>query len=349
MTPERISAEALTGFATAALIRVGFRDTDAKIAAEVVVEADLRGVDSHGVRVLAARVTEIKAGLIDPHARPVLLKKDGATALFDGRHGYGPLLCASVLETATEIAAASGIGMVLLKNSSHWGCPAYYSRWMAARGCIGIGLTNVHPVMPLWGSNAPSIGNNPMTIAAPRRDQEPIVLDMAMQQVSWGGLRLAAEKAEKLPGPWGYDSDGRPTDDPAEILKSNRVRPIGDHKGSGLAFTVEILTGVVAAGLIGPDIALQMQAKGPVDYSQTFVAIRADRMVPIDRYYDQIERLYQSAKSAPLADGFSEILLPGDRSNRCMEERRRHGIPVAPMCRAIEQIATDCGIAPPWH
>jgi LDH2 family malate/lactate/ureidoglycolate dehydrogenase len=347
--PERISAEALTTFAAAALRRVGFREADAELAAEVVVEADLRGVDSHGVRVLAGRVAEIKAGLIDPRARPLLLKRGGAMAQFDGQHGYGPLLCASVLETATELADANGIGMVLLKNSSHWGCPAYYSRWMAARGCIGIGLTNTHPVMPLWGSSAPSIGNNPLTIAAPRRDREPIVLDMAMQQVAWGGLRLAAEKGEKLAGPWGYDMDGRPTDDPAEILKSNRVRPMGDHKGSGLAFMIEILTGVISAGLIAADIGERMSAKQPVDYSQTFIAIRPDRFMTIDRYHDQVERLCQAAKAAPLASGFAEISLPGDRSNRSVEERRRLGIPIAPLRSAIERIAGDCALPLPWQ
>lgn len=348
MTPDRISGAVLAGFAGAALASRGFRESDAALAADVVVEADLRGVDSHGVRVLAGRIADINAGLIDPRAQPRLVKREGSLAVFDGEHGYGPHLCASILPTVTEIAAAQGIGMVFLRNSSHWGCPGYYGRWIAKNGCIGIGFTNTSPAMPLWGSSTPSIGNNPLTIGAPRRGQEPIVIDMAMQQIAWGRLRLAAERSERLPGLWGYDSNGAETDDPAEIVRSNRVRPMGDHKGSGLAFMIEILTSILSGGLIGSDMGERIAAGRPTDFSQAFVAIRPDRMIPLDAYYDQVERLYQAARRAPLADGFSEILLPGDRSNRCMEERLRLGIPVPPIRAAVERIASDCGIPLPW-
>jgi LDH2 family malate/lactate/ureidoglycolate dehydrogenase len=346
-SPERISAEALTRFVVTALMACGLSETDAATASEVVVEADLRGVDSHGVRVLANRAAEMKAGKIDPLALPRRLEQRGATAQFDGGHGYGPLLCVRVLPTAAELAATQGIGLVLLKNSSHWGCPAYYTRWLARHGCIGIGLTNTHLVMPLWGSSEPSVGNNPMTIAAPRREHEPIVLDIAMQQIAWGGLRLAAEKGERLPGAWGYDTDGRPTDDPAAIVKSQRVRPMGDHKGSGLAFMIDILTGVIAGGLLSSDVSAEMEIGRPVGYSQTFIAIRPDRLMPMGTYYDQVERLYATAKRAPRASEFSEIMLPGDRSNRTMAERVRAGIPLGPIRAAVEEIARICAIEPP--
>jgi LDH2 family malate/lactate/ureidoglycolate dehydrogenase len=344
----RVSEARLQEFVERILTAVGLSEKNASITASVIVEADLRGVDSHGVRALGARVADMEAGRINATAAPELIQETGATALFDGHHGYGPFLCATVLEKAIEKAKTFGIGMVLIKNSSHWGCPAYYSRKMARDGFVGIAITNTNPAMPLWGASVKSIGNNPLTIAVPRKDLEPIVLDMAMQQIAWGKLGLLAEAGKKVPGLWGYDMQGTPTDDPREIIESGRVRPMGDYKGSGLAVMLEVLTGILSSGSTCYELGEKTRIGEPAHYSQTFIAIRPDLFMSREEYYDRVEVFYRTAKASPVAYGVDEILLPGDRSNSCMLERRRNGIPLTHIRTTVESLANKYNVCLPW-
>jgi L-2-hydroxycarboxylate dehydrogenase (NAD+) len=345
--PERIAEGALKDFVVSVLRRLGIELSDARQAADVIVEADLRGVETHGVNALAGRYAELESGAIAATAWPSEVGRYGSIIAFDGHHGYGPVLIPRILPTVAEAARSHGIALVTLRNTSHWGCPAYYSRWLAGEGLIGNAVSNTNPAMPIWGSAAKSVGNNPLTIAAPRRDREPLVLDISMQQISWGGIAQAKADGRRLPGHWGYDMFGQPTDDPGEVVASGRVRPMGDHKGSGLAFMFEILTGVLAAGAICFEVGKHTAAGRPAHYSQTLIAIKPDAIDTADGYFSHVEALCEGAHAAPLAAGFTELLLPGERSTRTMAERRRNGIPIARLRAAIEKLAVACQIAPP--
>lgn len=322
-----------------ALRKLGFSKSDIERTADVIIEADLRGVDSHGVRAFASRLADLTAGRIKVNERPALITEYGSIALYDGRHGYGPLLCSDVASRTTELAERYGIGMVLLRRSSHWGCPAYYSRAMAAKNFIGIAISNTNLAMPLWGSSEKSVGNNPITIAAPRAAAEPVVLDIAMQKIAWGRVQLAREEGRVLPGNWGYDASGSETSDPAAIIASGRVRPMGDYKGSGLAFMLEILTGVLSGGSISAEISQHTTAGAPANYCQTFIAIRTDAVGGRAEYEKAIEHLYATSKAASKVDGISEVLLPGDQSNAVLRERRANGIPVTRLREAVVRIS----------
>jgi 3-dehydro-L-gulonate 2-dehydrogenase len=339
MSDERISESALKAFLLTVLSRAGFDDEAAGRAVDVFVEADLRGVESHGVAGLPNRVKTIAEGKLNPNARPTLARQFGGTALFDGHQGFGPVLCSIVIETTVELAEEHGIGLVALRDSSHWSCPAYYARWMAKQGFIGLAMTNTNPGMPLYGSSEKSVTNAPYAVAAPHRGHEPIVLDMSLQQVSWSGMKLFADDGKKLPGLWGYDEQGKETDDPAVIARTGRVKPIGDYKGSGFAFMQEILTGVLGAGMISAQIGT-MTAKGePAHYTQTFIAIRPDLFTAREDYDRRLDELYHAAKAAPLAEGFTEINLPGDRSNAALADRSRNGIPLRRIRKALDELA----------
>ena len=348
MSSTTASETRLKAFVVAVLEKVGTGTENAQRAAEVIVEADLRGVDSHGVNSLGNRVKDLQAGRIVASAVPSEIGAHGALALFDGHHGYGPILCSGVLPAAIVRAEEYGMGMVLLRNSSHWGCPAYYSRWMAERGVIGIAISNTNPAMPLWGSSAKSIGNNPITIAAPRRGSDPVVLDMSMQQISWGSLGLAKQEGRRLLRNWGYDEEGNETDDAAVIIRSGRVKPMGEHKGSGLAFMLEILTGVMSAGAVCYEVGAKTAAGEPAYYSQSFIAIKPDLFAGSEGYFDKLETLYETAKKAPLAEGFNQIALPGDRSNETMATRRRDGIPLGRIRATVEALSSQFDLPLPW-
>lgn len=343
-----ISETALKSFLVQALLRAGFDDEAARRSVNVFVEADLRGVDSHGVAGLPGRLKAIAAGKLNANARPTLVREFGATALYDGHQGFGPLLCSIVIETAVELGDRHGIGLVALRDSSHWSCPAYYVRWMAEQGMIGIAMTNTNPGMPLHGSAAKSVTNAPYAIAAPRDGHEPVVLDMSLQMISWSGMKHYAEDGRRLPGPWGYDEEGNETDDPSVIARTGRVKPIGAYKGSGFAFMQEILTGVLGAGLISTQIAAMTARGEPAHYSQTFIAIRPDIFGTREQYDRRMQTLYEASKAAPLAAGFSEINLPGDRSNAYLAARRADGIPLKRIRKALDEIARTYELPIPY-
>jgi LDH2 family malate/lactate/ureidoglycolate dehydrogenase len=329
-------------------MRLGFSWQGAGRTAAVVVEADLRGVHSHGVRLLGEHLPQIRRGTINPAATAELIRESGATALYDGHHGYGPDLCASVLDRLIDLGRTFGIGLVSIRNSSHWGCPAYYTRRIAHSGLIGIGMTNTSPAMPIWGSSAKSVGNNPLTIAAPRPGGEPIVLDMAMQVASWGKIALAARSEAKLPPGAGFDRSGHPTEDAQEILRSGRARPVGDYKGSGLAVMMEILTGIMAAGQSCFAVGRALAEGSHQHKTQTFIAIQVGVFASRDTYAKSLAAFCRETTHAPLAEGFSAIMLPGDRSNELLAERRQNGIPVTESMRVgIDRIAEASGVANP--
>jgi LDH2 family malate/lactate/ureidoglycolate dehydrogenase len=344
---DRVAERVLKAFVTSVLGRLGIGASDAAQAADVVIEADLRGVETHGINALANRYADLQSGAIVATALPSEVRRCGSVVAFEGHHGYGPVLIPRILPTAADAAGSHGIGLVTLRNTSHWGCPAYYSRWLAHQGLIGIAISNTTPAMPLWGSSAKSVGNNSLTIAAPRRLCEPLVLDISMQQLSWGGLAQAKADGRRLAGHWGYDTAGQPTDDTAEIIASGRVRPMGDHKGSGLAFMFEILTGILAAGATCFEVGRHHAAGRPAHYSQTFIAVRPDAVDTVDGYFSHLETLCDGGHAAPVAPGFAELLLPGERSSRTMAERRRHGIPIRRLRTAIEKLAAASQIPPP--
>ncbi|HEV7717416.1 MAG TPA: Ldh family oxidoreductase [Arsenicitalea sp.] len=348
MAGDTISEHTLKRFLMTVLERAGVNADAARRAVDVFVEADMRGIESHGVAGLPNRVLQIAEGKLNANATPTLVRQIGATALFDGHQGFGPVLCSIVIETAVKLAAEHGIGLVAIRDSSHWACPAYYSRWMALQGFIGMSMTNTNPGMPLWGSSEKSVTNSPYAVAAPHRGHEPIVLDMSLQQVSWSGMKLAADDGVKLPGLWGYDEQGKETDDPVVIARTGRVKPIGDYKGSGFAFMQEILTGVLGAGMISAQIGAMTQKGEPAHYSQTFIAIRPDLFATGDEYAAHIDLLYETAKQAPLAEGFSDINLPGDRSNATLAVRRRDGIPLKRIRKALEEFSATYNLPQPW-
>lgn len=345
--PEVVSANELTKFIRAVLEAVGLPAENATLAADVVVEGDLRGVDSHGTNMLNVWLGDLKAGRISPTAQPEEIKRFGAMAWYDGKQGYAPAQIPTVLPDLLERAEAFGIAATFLRDTSHWGCPAYYSRWMARRGFYGIAVTNTNPGMPLWGSSARSVGNNPLTIAAPRRDAEPIVLDMAMQQIAWGALKIAQQEGRTLPGPWGFDEEGAETNDPAVINRSGRVRPVGDHKGSGLAFMLEILTGIMSGGLVNFEVGEKSKSSEPAHYCNAFIAIKPDLLSGTESYFDKVATLYETSKKAPLAAGFDQIRLPGDQSNETLAKRSRDGIPTKRIRAALDGLSQATNVPLP--
>jgi len=308
---------------------VGASEEHACISAEVMVEANLCGVDSHGVRMLPGFVTLARNGKINPRGKIEVIKETPVIAHLNASLAPGHVVSVQAMKMAVKKAKTSGIGFVLVRNSTHWGRAAYYPMLAAREGCAGICFVNTESNMPYWGTRAPRIGNNPLSIGVPRASGEPVVLDMAMSQAAFFKIVLYNREGKKVPLGWGVDEQGRPTDDPAAILKSRRLVPTGQHKGSGLALMIDILTGILSGGMFCGE--LLGEAKGmphATAYAQAFLAIDIASFLPLEVFKQRVDELVAYVKGGPPAEGFSEINVPGERSWRERALREKAGIPL---------------------
>lgn len=313
--------------------RVGFSARDAAVVADVIIDADVHGVHSHGVRLLSRLAPAIERGVVDARGRPELAIDRGVTGVVDGHHAFGPVVCTFAVDHVVERCARFGLAAVAVRNSSHWGQPAFYARRAAARGVVLWAVSNSASAMPLWGAARKSVGNNPTAFGVPRADGEPIVLDVSMQQAAWGKLGVYADAGEQLPEAWGYDEEGRPTTDPAAIRASGRIRPMGDHKGSGLAVVFEALTGGLAASLHSGEVTASMEAGGHELKSQLFVAFDPDAFGGRDGFERTVAAFAGAAGGLEPAPGFDRVRLPGEGAAAHRIRHEETGIPLIPAVR----------------
>lgn len=319
----------LIAFVEQAYRSAGAPQEYARTAAEVMVEANLCGVDSHGVRMLPGFMSLVRGGKINPQGKIEVIKETPVIAHLEANLAPGNVVSVQAMKMAVEKAKASGIGFVLVRNSTHWGRAASYPVRAAREGCIGICFVNTESNMPYWGTREPRIGNNPLSIGAPRASGEPVVLDMAMSQAAFFKIVLYHREGKKVPPGWGVDAQGQTTDDPAKILKSRRLVPTGQHKGSGLALMIDILTGILSGGMFCGE--LLGEAKGmphATGYGQAFIAIDIASFLPLEVFQRRVDELVSYVKAGPLAEGFTEIHIPGERSWKERALREKDGIPL---------------------
>lgn len=324
----------------------GASEENARISAEVMVESNLCGVDSHGVRMLPGFIILARNGKMNLKGKIGVIKETPVIAHLDGGLAPGHVVSVQAMKMAVKKAKNSGVGFVLVRNSTHWGRAAYYPVLAAREGCAGICFVNTESNMPYWGTRAPRIGNNPLSIGVPRASGEPVVLDMAMSQAAFFKIVLYNREGKRVPMGWGVDEKGQPTDDPAAILKSRRLVPAGQHKGSGLALMIDILTGVLSGGMFCGE--LLGEAKGmphATAYAQAFVAIDIASFLPLEVFKQRVDELVAYVKNGPLAEGFSEVHIPGERSWRERALREKVGIPLDEITLGeLRALATQLGI-----
>jgi LDH2 family malate/lactate/ureidoglycolate dehydrogenase len=339
--PARLRAEVLLDFAAACFVAAGMRPDDAALVADSLVAAELRGVTSHGLIRLPVYLANLKAGSVDPTARPVLVADGPAVATLDGRGAMGQVASKLGMEIAIERARGNGIAAVAVRNSNHFGAGAYWAMLALPHNMIGIAMTNGAVAMAPTGGVTPLLGNNPLAVASPAGAAYPIVLDMAMTTVARGWIKLAALRDQPLPDGWALDAWGRPTNDPNAALDGS-LTPVGGYKGYGLAIVVELLTGALAGAALGPALENRGFTAGsgsePVrtpaheiggsGTGHFFAAVDIARFMPLDQYTARVDALVQTMKLAELADGVASILLPGEREHQAEQARRAEGISI---------------------
>lgn len=319
-----IPASELVQFVEAILTAAGVPEHKSSIAALSLVDANLRGVDSHGILLVPRYVDKIRAAEVDVNADGAVLSESGACLLFDGENGVGQWISDQCCDHAVRIARNVGIGMVVARDSNHFGAAAWWARKIRDHGMIGIVFCNASPLVPPWQGKQGRIGTNPICMAAPG----PWLLDMATTTVAANRIfKEVVNGREQIPAGWALDAEGVPTTSAAAAVKG-LLMPLGGYKGSGLGMMVEILCAVLAGTAMANEVGGVRIAGKPSRTSQTFLAIDIARFMPVEQFTARLEKLVETIKSTPPAQGYSEVLVAGDPEWRMEAHRRLHGIPV---------------------
>jgi LDH2 family malate/lactate/ureidoglycolate dehydrogenase len=319
-----VSAEDLASWAAGLLEAAAFPAPTARLVAESLVAANLRGVDSHGVQLLPYYIEQVERGDMLASAEGRILMESGACLLYDGANGCGQEIAAVCCEHAVRLARLHGISMVTARESNHFGAAAYWGQKISGAGLIGIVMCNASPIVAPWQGRQPRLGTNPICVSAPG----PWLLDMATTTVANNRiLKALMNDEETIPAGWAVDSDGAPTTNTDAAIRGMPM-PLGGYKGSGLAMMVELLCGALSGGAMSVDVGgIRLEGK-PTRTSQTFIAIDAGRFMPAEEFSRRVEWLVDTVKSAAPAKGYGEVMVAGDPEWHTEAARRQSGIPI---------------------
>ena len=341
-----VSAAALEAFVTKLLCALGAPKHKAKLVATSLVSANLRGVDSHGVHLLPEYAKHFRNGNIRPEADGHVISESGACLLYDGEHGIGQWISYVCCQHAVRLARQYGLGMVVARNSNHFGAAAFWGQTISAHGMIAIVMCNASPSVPPWQGREGRIGTNPICVAVPSQGSGAWLLDMATTTVAMNKIRQAYANGQKtIPYGWAMDRDGVPTTSVEEAIRG-WLMPLGGYKGSGLGMMVEILCAVLSGGPMATAVGGIYHLDRKMGTSQTFIAIDVQRFLPLDEFQRRMEHLIRVVKSAPVAKGYSEILVAGDPEARAEQLRRQSGIPIDEATwDRLARLAQELGVA----
>lgn len=350
-------AEALHEFCTRVFIYFGLSKSDAVQAADVIVAADLRGIDSHGVARMDSYVGQLSDGLINPKPQIKLLRSTPSTATVDGDNGLGLVVGQRANQMAIELAQQAGSGWVAVMNTNHYGIAGYYVLKAVTHDMIGWAMTNTSAIVaPLWGMER-MLGTNPIAIAFPGKKEPAIVIDMATCTAAYGKIEMALRKGEKIPEGWAMDNRGYVTTNPADVMAGGALLPLGSererggHKGYCLAIMVDLLSGALSGANWGPfatpfavhqAIPKRRVGKG---IGHFFGAMRIDGFIDADAFKSQVDDYIHVFRAAKPAPGTSGPLIPGDPEREAERIRRDNGVPlILPVIEELRSISKKTGV-----
>jgi LDH2 family malate/lactate/ureidoglycolate dehydrogenase len=326
----------------------GVPEEDARTVTDTFLETNLRGVDTHGVRLIPAYIRRLREGGVNPSPNIRSVSDLGSTVRLDGDNGLGQVVGCYAMRTAMERAAKHGIGMVVAGKTSHIGAASYYTRMPLKQRMAGFATSNNLPSLFVWGGLKRAISNPPFSISFPSRET-PFVLDICLGTVAWNKIYMRLQDGEDIPEGWAWDPDGKPTTNAEQAAKGSII-PIGGHKGSSLTLAVDLFTGVLGGFAFADRVgALLTNDRDPENSSCLMMAINVGGILGPE-VLERAEQLITWCKDSPLADGFSEILMPGEPEEKIRVQRLREGIPVSPDdVEALRELGEESGLEVPFR
>lgn len=323
ITLVRVPVDQLETFTLNAFMAMGVSEAEARYCARGLMQSELRCLpgQGQGVRRLPVYYERISNGWIIPGAPFEIVRESPALALVDGHNGLGSVMAQKAMELAIQKAKISGVGTVIVRNSTHFGSSAVPARLAVEQDCIGVAMTNAGPEMAPWGAASGVVGTNPWGIAAPTGGDFPVVLDIALTTAGKGMMQWYQREGRKMPLDWALTPDGEETDDPAAAMKG-ALLGIGQHKGYGLSLMTDVLTGVLSGGGFG---LVPYSNPAKQDVSHLMMAIDIAWFMPVDEFKARMDQFIHDVKSARLRPGFEEILVPGEIDYRREQDYRANG------------------------
>jgi (2R)-3-sulfolactate dehydrogenase (NADP+) len=309
--------------ACGALERAGAHPRMAQAAATHLVRAEEQGLATHGLSRVPFYCAMLRKGRADGAAVPSLAAERGGACLIDNQDGLPYVSVDWAIRELIERARRNGIGYAGIRNSAHVGVLGLHLLPAAQAGLVGLGFTNSPAAIPAWGGKRALFGTNPVAAVFPRKNADPIVIDLALTTVVRGKIMMAMRKGEKIPQGWALDRHGRPTTDPKEAIEHGSLFPIGGAKGAMLALMFELLCASLTGAAIGPEADSFFAEEGNRPrIGQSFIAIDPAGLAGMDKYAERVETVV----SAMLADG--EVRLPGERRFASEKIARANGIEI---------------------
>jgi LDH2 family malate/lactate/ureidoglycolate dehydrogenase len=352
-----ISESALRSFTENIFTAMGCSMEHARLAADVLLKSDLRGIDSHGVARLNGyvRLWEKKRINTSPDIR--IVHQTATTATVDGDAGLGLVVAPFAMQVAIEKAMQYGSGWVSVRNSNHFGIAGYHALMAAEKDMIGFAMTNASPLVSPTYSSERLLGTNPMCYAFPAGKYPPVIVDMATSAAANGKLEIAQRLGKQVPEGWIQDKQGNSTTDPHALKSGGALLPLGSdaehgsHKGFGLGATVDILSAVLSGANYGPwvppFVAFLDPPTDPVGLGiGHFVgAMRVDGFRPLDEFKTHLDNWIERFKSSATVDPSQKVIIPGEPETEAEADRKANGIPlVDAVVKDLNELAERFGI-----
>lgn len=344
---KRIDPQTLTDYLSALFAGAGMPQDDACFCAEALVQTNLWGVDSHGVLRAPIYLQRLHSGAVNPAPDIRVVRGGRALEVMDGENGMGFVVGREAMRRAITLAEEYNVSAVGVVGSNHFGAAGLYARMATEAGMIGLVMSNVIPNMVAPGGSQPITGNNPLAVGVPTFSNFPFVLDISLSNVAGGKLLLASKKGEKIPLDWATDENGRPTNDP-DAAFAGFLLPVGGHKGLGLSYVVDILSGLITGGVFQHDIkSMYKHADEPSLTCHFMIVINPRVLMPEAELADRMAAFIHTIKTSPMWDEAGEMMIPGEIEHRTAQQRRQTGVPIPPKLREeLLALGEKLGISP---
>ena len=339
----RFSYSTLKEYCKNIILAHGVDADAAETVADMLLDAELTGVSSHGVSRLAIYMERVDKGLVSKDSHPQITRETPSTVVIDAGNSLGAVGGRFAMETCIRKARETGCCFAAVSNSNHFGAAAYYTRMASREDMIGFCCTNLTAKIAPYGAAEPFMGTDPISVAVPSNG-DPVVLDMTPSVVALGKLILAQKLGKEIPTGWALDKDGRPTTDPA-AGRAGSLIPIGGPKGSGLALIVEVLCGILTGAGTATHLHDLYKFDAPQGVGHFLGAIDVSAFMEPDAFRAKVSAMRDEIKGLRLAEGVSEVMLPGERSARSAAKKMGEGIDVPELvCAELSELGKPYGL-----
>lgn len=342
-----VSPERLMQFCEQVFAAAGLPDSEARTVAQALVDANLVGLDSHGVSRVSDYLSRMEKGLVATSTALETVSETPGTALLDAHNGWGQVASQAAVDIAIRKAREVGTAWVGVRHSNHNGTAGYWTGKIAEAGMVGISGTNGSPVMAPFGGLQSSLGTNPISIAVPSSTGHPIVFDMATSAQARGKILIAAKNGDPIPEGWALTKEGLPTTDAQEAW-DGILLPAAGPKGSGLAIMIDILSGVLNGARFGATMPRMYADPEPQGLGHFFVALDIAALTPMGDFLERMAERERQTREGPPVPGVDAVMMPGDVEAARAERNRKDGISLShAICEELLQTAARFGVTAP--